>query len=233
MLEYEGEFKNYEKSGYGKEYSPYKKILIYEGEFLNDRRNGKGEEYYEGQLIFKGVYLNGKRWNGKYRSFNNLNRLEFKGELINGERKGKEYHFGILIYEGEYLNVQKNGKGREYYKNGKIKFEGEFILDVKWNGNMFDPYGNFIFKMSNGEGNGKEYDNDGYLIYDGESLNGVKNGKGKEYLKGKIKYEGEYLNGKRNGIGKEFKFNKLIFEGEYLNGKRNGKGKEYFDLLFQ
>jgi len=233
LLEYEGEFKNYEKSGYGKEYSPYKKILIYEGEFLNDRRNGKGEEYYDGRLIFKGEYLNGKRWNGKYRSFNNLNRLEFEGELINGERKGKEYHFGILIYEGEYLNVQKNGKGREYYKNGKIKFEGEYILDIKWNGNMFDPYGNFIFKMSNGEGNGKEYDNDGYLIYDGEYLNGVKNGKGKEYLKGKIKYEGEYLNGKRNGFGKEFKFNKLIFEGEYLNGKRNGKGKEYFDLLFQ
>ena len=45
----------------------------------------------------------------------------------------------------------------------------------------------------------------------------------------KIRFEGEYLNGKRNGKGKEYNTNtgKLIFEGEYLNGKRNGKGKEY------
>ena len=28
-------------------------------------RNGKGEEYYNnGNLLFKGEYLNGKRWNG-------------------------------------------------------------------------------------------------------------------------------------------------------------------------
>ena len=41
-------------------------------------------------------------------------------------------------------------------------------------------------------------------------------------------FEGEYLNGKRNGKGKEYYDNgKLTFEGEYLNGKRNGKGREY------
>ena len=32
---------------------------------------------------------------------------------------------------------------------------------------------------------------------------------------------------KRNGKGKEYFRGKLIFEGEYLNGKRNGKGEEY------
>ena len=40
----------------------------------------------------------------------------------------------------------------------------------------------------------------------------------------KLRYEGEYLNGKRNGKGKEYNHNELIFEGEYINGKRNGKG---------
>ena len=49
-----------------------------------------------------------------------------------------------------------------------------------------------------------------------------------EKIKDIIKYEGEYLNGKRNGKGKEYYTNdKLIFEGEYLNGLKNGKGKEY------
>ena len=36
----------------------------------------------------------------------------------------------------------------------------------------------------------------------------------------KIKFEGEYLNGKRNGKGKEYDDEgKIKFEGEYLNGK--------------
>ena len=37
-------------------------------------------------------------------------------------------------------------------------------------------------------------------------------------------FEGEYLNGMKNGKGKEYE-GKLIFEGEYLNGMRNGQGK--------
>ena len=41
-------------------------------------------------------------------------------------------------------------------------------------------------------------------------------------------FEGEYLNGRKNGKGKEYNIHGyLIFEGEYLNGKRNGKGKIY------
>ena len=45
------------------------------------------------------------------------------------------------------------------------------------------------------------------------------------YDDGELKFEGEYLNGKRNGKGKEYYENgKLQFEGDYYNGKRwNGK----------
>ena len=61
-----------------------------------------------------------------------------------------------------------------------------------------------------------------YLAFEGEYLNGERNGKGKEYYKnGNIKFEGEYLNGKKNGVGKEYNKNaQLIFEGEYLNGMK-------------
>ena len=41
---------------------------------------------------------------------------------------------------------------------------------------MHNYNGNIIFKMKNGEGNGKEFDFNGNLIYEGEYLNGVKNG---------------------------------------------------------
>ena len=72
---------------------------------------------------------------------------------------------------------------------------------------------------------GKEYNGySGRLIYEGEFLNGKRNGKGKEYYDnddGKLLFEGEYLNGKRNGKGKEYNYyGELIFEGKYLNGKR-------------
>ena len=68
----------------------------------------------------------------------------------------------------------------------------------------------------------------------------IKDGKGyiKEfYYDNNIKYEGEYLNGERNGKGKEYyPKNKLEFEGEYLNNKRlngkryNKKGKVIFEI---
>ena len=68
------------------------------------------------------------------------------------------------------------------------------------------------------------------IIFEGEYINGIRNGKGKEYDKynGTLIFEGEYLNGKRNGKGKEYnEFGKLLYDGEYLNGKKNGKGKAY------
>ena len=59
----------------------------------------------------------------------------------------------------------------------------------------------------------------------------------KEYYFGKMLFEGQYLNGKRNGKGKEYYHDgNLSFERDYLNGKRNGKGKEYDpggSLLFE
>jgi len=74
-------------------------------------------------------------------------------------------------------------------------------------------------------GNGKEYGNNGNLIFEGEFINGKRHEKGKEYFNGNLIFEGEFINGKRNGQGKEYiKNNELIFKGEYIDGKRwNGK----------
>ena len=86
------------------------------------------------------------------------------------------------------------------------------------------------------EGKAKEFDRfDDHLLFEGEYLNGEKNGKGKEYDKyQKVIFEGTYLNKKRHGKGKEYDSHsyKLIFEGEYLNGKRwNGKGFTLFHSI--
>ena len=108
------------------------------------------------------------------------------------------------FYKGTYIIYELNGKIKEYNGNtDKIKFEGEYL---------------------NGKRNGKEYDSNGNLIFEGEYKNGLKwNGKGYDN-NNNIVYE--LKNG--NGYVKDYPDNcELMFESEYLNGKRNGKGKEY------
>ena len=130
---------------------------------------------------------------------------------MNGKKngKGKElYSNGKIKYEGEFLDGKMHGKGREYdyYKSVTLIFEGEYINGQKWNGK------------------GQEYDYDNKLILEREYLNGKKNGKAREYYEpGKLKFEGEYLNDVLVGKVNEYYENgKLKFEGEI-----NGMGKEY------
>ena len=76
---------------------------------------------------------------------------------------------------------------------------------------------------------GKEYNSDNDLLYEGEFLHGVRNGKGKEYniFSGVLIFEGEFIKGIKNGKGKDYYRNGNIkFEGEYINGKR-WSGKIY------
>ena len=142
-------------------------------------------------------------YNKKYQNQFGINIEKYKeisGKYIIKENGNvKEYELGSnkLLYEGEYKNGRRNGKGKEYYDNGKIKFEGEYLNGKIIYGKGFDLFGN------------------NNLIIN-------KNGKGKEYYKdNKIKFEGEYKNGKKwNGkdiiIMKEKKNMKLKMEKEIL-----------------
>ena len=219
---------------------------LYSGRYINLETKEKGKEY-ECQneidlLIYEGGYLNGKR---------------------NGE--GKEYNaHGFLIYEGEYLNGKKDGKGKEYFPEDILVFEGIYKKGKRWDGYAYDPNGDIIYQIKDGEGCIKEYDYSYYMTliddiyikiytytitFEGNYLNGEKNGKGKEYNDyGQIIFEGEYLNGKKwNGKGYDNEGNiiyelnngngtikenyehspNIIYEGELVNGKKFGKGKEY------
>ena len=82
--------------------------------------------------------------NGKVKEYNDDGNLIFEGEYLNGKRngKGKQYNDdGNLIFEGKYLNGKRNGNVKEYYNNGKLKFEGEYINDKKWNGKGYNNKG--------------------------------------------------------------------------------------------
>ena len=52
-------------------------------------------------------------------------------KYVKGERnrKGKKYYIDNgMIFEGEYLNVKKYGKGKEYFEfRDKLRYEGEYL----------------------------------------------------------------------------------------------------------
>ena len=230
----------------------------------SDYYNGKcinGKEYNKfGETIYEGEYKDGKRYNGIYKIKNNNKIYSYyysNGKVIN---KYVELNNEIL-YEGEYNNNLKQGKGKEYNKNGKILFVGEFMNGYRYKGKEFNENGKLIFngqymkgipfngirKIFNGnllefDGEiqnglklkGKEYDQDEKLIFEGEYKNGEKY-KGRQQYTPELIFEGEFKDGTLYK-GKDFdKQNKLRFEGEYKNGKRYA-GKEYNEsgeLIFE
>ena len=159
-----------------------------------------------------------------YNAFNNI--LIFKGNFLNG--KGKEYYSnGNLLCEGEYLNGKRHGKFKEYYLDGKLLSEGEYLNNKKWNLKLYDLNDNIISELKDGKGYFNINDEFNGYFFESAYINGLPNGKGKEYyFTNYLKYEGEYLNGKRHGKGKEYyPDGKLLCEGEYLYNKRyNVKG---------
>ena len=46
------------------------------------------------------------------------------------------------------MNGKRNGKGKEFYENGRLKFEGEYINGYKIKGKGYNPDGNIILRLS-------------------------------------------------------------------------------------
>ena len=89
--------------------------------------------------------------------------------------------FDPKSFESEYLNGVFHGKGKEYYLNTNLKFEGEFFNGKWWNGKLFDYFSDETYELKNGNGYLKIYNNED-LEFEGDFLNCEKNGKGKEYF---------------------------------------------------
>ena len=99
-----------------------------------------------------------------------------------GDLKGKVREFSLeknaLIFIGEYLEGKRNGEGKEFYNNGQNIFIGKFESGMKISGNGYK----LDYEIENGSGYVREYYDDGQLKYEGEYLNGEKNGQGTEFI---------------------------------------------------
>ena len=152
---YIGPVRNNVPNGKGKLYNK-KGEIIYEGYFANGIEEGEGKRiindyYYIGQFIEGKMYGKGTIY------FKNGN-IKYIGEFINDKKEGigkyffgdKEYYmiennkkFYLLsgdYYVGHYKNDKWNGKGIIYLRDGRIKYEGNFV------NNLFEGYGRYNFE---------------------------------------------------------------------------------------
>jgi hypothetical protein len=92
------------------------------------------------------------------------------------------------------------------------------LTSVSWSGTCKDS-------LANGKGILKYIKSNGEItIYEGETLNGYRNGKGKYNWTTGEKYEGEWKDDKANGIGIYTYPNGSKYEGQLSDGKKNGNG---------
>ena len=107
----------------------------------------------------------------------------------------------IIIKEKKIFEI-KNGrcdKIKEFNKDGILIFEGEYINGIKYNGILYDinnPKNKTVIKEGKSKEIIKRYNKDNKLIFEGEYLKGVFDGK--EYNdNGNLKYEGTFLDNKK------------------------------------
>ena len=113
--------------------------------------------------------------------------------------------------------------------SGKYKKEHDNEIEI------YNNYNELLYRgccsKNKKNGRGKEYNEKGDLIFEGEYLNGKKwKGAKKIYdiINGELIFEYEYLNGKIVHIKEYDKYNQeLLFSGDYINGERKGNGVEY------
>ena len=134
----------------------------------------------------------------------------------------KESHISIENIKSIYILKRIVSLLLDIKKLDLIKFNRQ--LQNKLFVNLEDyTNASYKYKIIENNGMGKEYYNNGELLYIGEYSKGKRNGKGKEYdTYGKLIFEGEYLNGKKiSGTGYDNKGNKTLI-------LKNGKGREYY-----
>jgi antitoxin component YwqK of YwqJK toxin-antitoxin module len=132
VLIYKGFFKNGKPNGQCQYYIC--SILAYDGEWKDGQYNGYGKEFEE-NTFYQGEFRDGLYY-GKGAIYHNGGKLQvdgnFKKSQIDGYAK-KFYEDGNLEYEGEFSNNKYSGKGKLYSRTGSLIKSGEFI-----NGNLIN-----------------------------------------------------------------------------------------------
>ncbi len=85
-------------------------------------------------------------------------------------------------------------------------------------------------RLENGllEDQGREYNKNGVLSYEGTFLHGQRSGKGTAYQNGVPSYKGDFLAGQPSGNGVSYNSaGEMVYQGQFAEGLPDGTGKAY------
>lgn len=183
---------------------------------LNIATGAQKGELMIGENKYVGEYLNGQPHGyGTLYFFNDkYNRKSYEGAWINGKRAGQ----GTMIwndgekYVGGWEDGLRNGYGTDYYADGRI-YEGNFLRDKK--------HGKGKMTFSSNDSSSRRY-------YDGDWVNGIRQGNGVMYWNDGEWYKGGWVKGYKHGKGEIHYPNGNKFVGMFSEGKRDGDGTFYW-----
>ena len=188
------------------------------------------------KILIELIYNTYNMYNNNYYNSININNTLisiFNNQIYINDDLNNEYENIIKIKNETINNKKSNNKNKiKYNKNYKL----DNIISIDFSEKIFSyliekrkleiiHYNKRIQNELNININNYKTLTGKYLKY--ETIV-------KEYnYNGKLEFEGEYLNGKRNGKGKEYNWLtcQLEFEGEYLNGERNGMEKDLIIII--
>ena len=156
---------------------------------------------------------------------------KYQGLTKEGKYDGQGISFenGFTKYTGQFQNGLQHGIGKLYYKNSQIQqYEGQFDKNKKHGSGVYYQYKEQLtvpkykgyFVNDHFEGQGKLYDDNGQLIYQGNFKEGIQNGEGTSFVDQHKEYEGWWENGIYQNEGKLFYAGNgnIRYEGYWQNG---------------
>ena len=239
MKIFEGTYKNDKKKN-GKLYIIHRNrpFLKFEGEFTDGKK--KKGDFYEIRngmscLVYHGSFEKGY-FSGKgtfYPADGYYNEGTFKKDLLEGS--GKIYYpNGKVLYKGKFHKNKKEGKGTQYFENGKVSYTGTFKNNLYHGyGTDYTNSGSILyegyFKEHREHGKGIYHAENGSTLHVAKSVNGVIQGRVKEYTPEKVLHAvWTYVNGDAKGPFTFYYPNgKVKFRGEWKDHAKNGFGREY------
>ena len=253
---YDGEWKDGNENGHG--IKKYINVGVYDGEWKDGDENGHGIMKYINGDVYDGewkggnenghgtmTYANGDRYDGEWKDGyeNGHGTMTYaNGDRYDGEWKdGYENDHGMLTfangnsYDGDWVNGEMNGNGIYTYANGekyKVTCKEDEIISKE----PFEtPKTSSTVIRSNQKAKTeyKQIRYDSGDVYEGETQNGKRHGKGKYTWADGDTYEGDWKDGKRCGRGKVIQYGKspsgetymkYSYDGEWLDSKEHGHG---------
>lgn len=189
----------------------------YKGNFEHGKRNGFGFDLLHNYI-------------GQFEN----NRREGYGKLFDGESTditienyngSKENDKKVVCFEGIFRNDEPY-RGKMYFENGQIMYEGTFLHDEKRHEETFEDDCSTIYGFYHGFG--KSYYPSGKLCYEGQWEYSLQVGEGTFYSEDGLQIrKNEYKDGAWYGYGIYYgnsRDDKVLYNGSLRNGLPHGDG---------